>query len=84
MPKEVYEIRVKGRLDEEWATWFSGLTLKNIGDDEILLSGELPDQSALHGVLAQVRDLNLTLLSVQRIENPVQQSKYLSKKEKPR
>ncbi len=84
MPKEVYEIRVQGRLDEEWAVWFSGLTVTPVGDDETLLSGELPDQSALHGVLAQVRDLNLTLLSVQRIENPVQQSKYLSKKEKPR
>ena len=69
MRSNVYEIRVKGRLDVDWAAWFSGVTIANIGEDEILLSGELPDQSALHGLLAQIRDLNLTLISVQRVEN---------------
>ncbi len=70
MPKEFYEIRVQGRLDEEWAVWFSGLTVTTVGDDETLLSGKFSDQSALHGVLAQVRDLNLTLISIRRVENP--------------
>ncbi len=69
MQSNVYEIRFKGRLDVDWAAWFSGVTIANIGEDEILLSGELPDQSALHGLLAQIRDLNLTLISVQRVEN---------------
>lgn len=69
MGKELYEIRVKSHVNVDWAAWFNGLTITHVGDDETLLSGELPDQSALHGVLAQVRDLNLTLISVKRIEN---------------
>jgi hypothetical protein len=69
MERIVYEIRVKGRLDMDWVAWFSGVTITNMGEEEILLSGELPDQSALHGLLAQIRDLNLTLISVQRVEN---------------
>lgn len=68
MTKNHYEIRLKGHLDVEWAAWFNGLALSSLGEDEILLSGELPDQSALHGVFAQIRDLNLTLLSVQQVE----------------
>jgi hypothetical protein len=69
MRSNFYEIRVKGRLNVDWVAWFSGVTIKNVGEDEILLSGELPDQSALHGLLAQIRDLNLTLISVHLIEN---------------
>jgi hypothetical protein len=72
MQRNFYEIRVKGRLDVDWVAWFSGVTTTNVGEDEILLSGELPDQSALHGLLAQIRDLNLTLISVQRVENSEQ------------
>ena len=70
MQRNFYEIRVKGCLDVDWAAWFSGLEMTNVGEDETLLSGELPDQSALHGLLAQVRDLNLTLISVQRVDDP--------------
>ena len=72
MQRNIYEIRVKGRVDVDWVSWFSGVTITNVGEDEILLSGELPDQSALHGLLAQIRDLNLTLISVQQIENSEQ------------
>jgi len=69
MQRNIYEIRIKGCMDVDWVAWFSGVTITNVGEDEILLSGELPDQSALHGLLAQIRDLNLTLISVQQIEN---------------
>ncbi len=74
MKQELYEIRVQGRLDEEWAAWFSGLKVTGVGDNETLLSGEFPDQSALYGLLTQVRDLNLILISVKRVENPEPQS----------
>jgi hypothetical protein len=60
----VYEIRVKGRLDGHWSAWFDGLTIANVEDGDALLSGEIVDQSALHGVLAKVRDLGLTLIAV--------------------
>jgi hypothetical protein len=53
----VYEIRVKGHLDGRWSEWFDGLMIANVENGDALLSGEIVDQSALHGVLAKVRDL---------------------------
>jgi len=59
-----YRIRVSGRLDPAWSTWFDGLVVTDLGNGETELSGPLPDQAALHGALAKVRDLGLTLLAV--------------------
>ena len=59
-----YEIRVKGHLDGRWSEWFDGLTIANVENGDALLSGEIVDQSALHGVLAKVRDLGLPLIAV--------------------
>jgi hypothetical protein len=63
----LYELRVKGRLDQHWATWFEGLTLTHDGDDTVL-RGPLADEAALHGVLTKIGDLNLHLLSVHAVE----------------
>ncbi|HEY3345742.1 MAG TPA: hypothetical protein VGJ97_12480 [Anaerolineaceae bacterium] len=63
---EYYEIKIKGHLDPRWTDWFAGLRLTHLEGDETLLSGLLPDQPALHGLLERVRDLNLTLISVNR------------------
>lgn len=62
----VYEIRVEGHLAEHWSDWFEGLEVRNGPDGEATLTGPLTDQSALFGVLARVRDLNLVLISVCR------------------
>jgi hypothetical protein len=61
---EYYEIKIKGQLDPNWSEWFAGLQLTQLDKNETLLSGILPDQSALHGLLERIRDLNLTLVSV--------------------
>jgi len=61
---EYYEINVSGQLDPSWSDWFAGLELKYLEGDETLLSGQLSDQAALHGLLERIRDLNLKLISV--------------------
>ena len=63
---EYYEIRIMGHLDPHWSDWFAGLQLTHLEGDETLLSGPLPDQAALHGLLERIRDLNMTLISVTR------------------
>jgi hypothetical protein len=63
-----YEIRLKGQLDDKWADWFEGLTLTRADNGETLLRGLVVDQAALYGVLRQVRDLGLPLLSVMQVE----------------
>ncbi len=61
---EYFEIRLKGQLDRSWSEWFEGLAIDYEGSDKTLLRGSLADQAALFGVLLKIRDLGLTLLSV--------------------
>lgn len=59
-----YRIRVHGRLDQRWSTWFDGMSLTRGEDGTTVLRGPVGDQAALHGVIEKVRDLGLTLLEV--------------------
>jgi hypothetical protein len=61
---EYCEITIRGHLDPYWSDWFADLELTHLEGDQTLLSGLLPDQAALHGLLERIRDLNLTLVSV--------------------
>ena len=61
---QYYEIRVKGHLDLSWSDWFDGMTIIHEVNGETLLSGDLRDQAALHGILHKVRDLGIVLVSV--------------------
>jgi len=65
----IYEIRVQGRLDQRWSSWFDGLTISYEGEDITVLSGSLIDEAAVHGVLIKVRDLALPLLAVSRVQD---------------
>jgi hypothetical protein len=62
-----YEIRVEGLLDRHWEAWFGGLQFKSDGAQTVI-SGLLPDQPALHGLLAKIRDLGLCLISVRQLD----------------
>ena len=63
-----YEIRLKNHLDQQWANWFDGWTITNIGNDEVILTCSVTDHAGLHGVLDKIRDMNLTIISVRQIE----------------
>lgn len=62
----VYQIQVRGQLTDDWSDWFAGLQITPLASGDTLLTGPL-DQTALHGVLARIRDLNLSLLAVTQL-----------------
>ena len=61
-----YEFRVDGVVDDRWADWFDGLRVTSDGTQTVI-SGLMPDQPALHGLLVKIRDLGLSLISVRRL-----------------
>jgi hypothetical protein len=67
----LYEIRLKGQLDERWADRFEGMTITLEDNGNTLLTGPVVDQAALHGLLKRVRDLGMPLLSINFV-NPGQ------------
>jgi len=64
----LYEIRIKGYLDNRWADWFDGLTITREDNGETRLIGPVTDQAALHGLLKKIRDLGLPLVAVIQVE----------------
>lgn len=67
-----YQIKVQGRLEEKWSTYFGHMTIATQSDEQgptiTTLTGAVADQAALHGLLSRIRDLGLLLLSVQCLE----------------
>jgi len=63
-----YEIRIRGHLAPHWATWFDTMVITTEPNGETILTGEVIDQAALHGLLRKLRDLGLPLLSVRTLE----------------
>jgi hypothetical protein len=67
----LYRICIQGRLSQTGAAWFEGFTLtvdETSSPPLTCLEGPVMDQAELHGVLRRIRDLGLTLISVQRID----------------
>ena len=58
------EIQVKGQINQQWSEWFGGLTISHSDPAETVLTGLVPDQAALYGIIARLRDLGLQLISV--------------------
>jgi hypothetical protein len=60
----VYQIRIKGHLDPQWTDWFDGMTITLHEDGDTLLTGPVADQASLHGLIKKVRDLGISLVSI--------------------
>jgi hypothetical protein len=59
-----YQIRIKGHLGRHWAGRFDELSITLEDNGVTLLTGPVVDQAALHGILRKIRDLGVTLLSL--------------------
>ena len=68
--QDIYQIKVKGVLSEEWSNWFDGITIVPDNNDPstTTLTCAIIDQAALFGILSSIRDLNLKLISVYQTE----------------
>ena len=60
-----YRITVSGTLDDGWSSWFDGMCITHDANGDTALVGEVHDQAALHGLLARIRDLGLTLVALE-------------------
>ena len=65
----IYKIILEEHIDPQWTDWFEGLTITPKDNGDTLITGQVVDQAALHGLLKKVRDLGLTLVSVIRVES---------------
>jgi hypothetical protein len=71
-----YEIKVQGELDPVWEAWFKELTLTHDCEGNTVLSGPIVDHTALHSILLKIRDLNLKLISVNKINGKINEIAY--------
>ena len=65
-----YIVRIAGHLDAHWSAWFGDFILTRETDGATTLRGVVADQAELHGLLVKIRDLGVTLLSVEITEPP--------------
>jgi hypothetical protein len=63
-----FQIRIKGHLGDDWTDWFGGMTITLEENGDTLLTGPVPDQAALFGLLRRVRDLGMQLISINRVD----------------
>jgi hypothetical protein len=69
--KTKYQIRVEGGLNSHWAQWFEGMSINSDGKTTVI-TGAVADQAQLHGLLHRIRDLNLTLISVNKLDSAIE------------
>jgi hypothetical protein len=71
----IYEIHITGHLPEGWSDWFAGLEIRHLPGGETVLTGPLPDQAALIGLLTRIQAWNMKLLSVNSYQLSVGESR---------
>jgi hypothetical protein len=69
----IYQIKVQGCLDPNWSDWFNEMEITNETKTDshyiTIFEGAVEDQATLRGILNHLWDLNLTILSVDRVES---------------
>ncbi len=66
-----YELRINGRLGNSTLTWFEDMDVtvdESSSPVQTIIQGPIRDEAALYGLISRIRDLGLTLLSVNRVE----------------
>jgi hypothetical protein len=68
--RSLYLIRIKEKISPQIADWFEGANIITNDQGETMITCSIIDQAALHGILSKIRDLNLTLISLSKVELP--------------
>jgi hypothetical protein len=66
------KIIIQGCIDKEWGEWLGGLTMTHSEQDQTVLAGVLPDQAAVYGVIARLRDLGIHLIFCMRQSDQIE------------
>ena len=68
--QSLYMIRIKEKISPQVLDWFENMMVITTEQNETIMACTIIDQAALHGVLSKIRDLNLTLISISKVELP--------------
>ncbi|MEO6944231.1 MAG: hypothetical protein ABI053_05925 [Lacisediminihabitans sp.] len=68
----MHQIRIQGQLDPRWSEWFEGFTLAVDSKGNTILTGQVADQAALHGLFRRIGDLGVILVSVNLLDQEQQ------------
>lgn len=69
LAERTYQMRIVGHLDDRWSSWLEGFSIARCDDGTCTITGSVTDQAQLHGILARLRDIGATLVSLRTIDS---------------
>ena len=61
---QAIRIQVKGQIDRNWSDWLASLAIDHTSRGNTVMRGVVRDQAALYGLLIQLSNLGLQLVSL--------------------